>query len=66
MECKKDKNAISCTCTYSSCSKRGLCCECVVYHRERGEIPGCFFSESSEKTYDRSIKYFKNTATIVD
>lgn len=66
MECKKDKNKVSCTCSYSSCGKRGLCCDCVAYHRDRGEIPGCFFSETSEKTYDRSIKYFKTTTTIVD
>lgn len=65
MECKKEQNKKSCTCSYS-CSKRGMCCECVAFHRERGEIPGCFFSERSEQTYDRSIEYFKHTTTIVD
>ena len=52
------KNTNSCTCTYSSCDKYGVCCDCVVYHRDRGEIPGCFFSKDVEKTYDRSIKNF--------
>ncbi len=65
MECKKETNKASCTCSYS-CSKRGICCDCVAYHRERGEIPGCFFSKESEATYDRSINYFKRTTTIVD
>jgi len=44
-----------CTCTYIGCSRRGKCCECVAYHRRSGEVPGCFFSKTGEKTYDRSI-----------
>jgi hypothetical protein len=58
MECNKPKNIKSCTCTYEPCSRKGLCCECVEYHRNNGEIPGCFFSKSAEKTYDRSIENF--------
>jgi len=58
MECNKSKNIKSCTCTYEPCSRKGLCCECVEYHRNNGEIPGCFFSKSAEKTYDRSIENF--------
>lgn len=50
----KEKNLADCTCTYS-CAKRGLCCECVAYHRDKGQIPGCFFSKKGEATYDRSI-----------
>ncbi|HNW25569.1 MAG TPA: DUF6485 family protein [Candidatus Gastranaerophilaceae bacterium] len=57
MECKKEENKINCTCTYS-CSKKGICCDCVAYHRQNGEIPGCFFPASAEKTYDRSIANF--------
>lgn len=48
-------NKTNCTCTYS-CSHRGKCCECVAYHRNRGQIPGCFFSAAGEKTYDRSLE----------
>lgn len=65
MECKKERNMQSCTCSYP-CGKKGICCDCVASHRERGEIPGCFFSKDSEKTYNRSIEYFKKTTTIVD
>lgn len=50
----KEKNLKDCTCTYS-CNKRGLCCECVAYHRSAGQIPGCFFSKEGEATYDRSV-----------
>ena len=57
MECKKEINLTQCTCSYP-CSNKGICCECVRYHRERGEIPGCFFPKDAEKTYDRSIKKF--------
>jgi len=47
-----------CTCTYEYCNKKGLCCECVAYHRQRGEIPGCFFPADAERTYDRSLGFF--------
>lgn len=55
MECTVEKNMAACTCTYD-CEKRGKCCACVAFHRERHEVPGCFFSKEGEKTYDRSIR----------
>ena len=58
MECKKESNLEACTCTYPGCSRKGVCCECVKHHRERGEIPGCFFSEKGEASFDRSIESF--------
>jgi len=48
MECMQQKNIKDCTCTYS-CSKRGMCCECVAYHRKAGEIPGLLLSKDGEK-----------------
>lgn len=57
MICKKEENKKFCTCSYN-CPKRGLCCECVKHHREKGEIPGCFFPPDGEKTYNRSIANF--------
>ena len=51
----KERNLEMCTCTYS-CGKRGLCCECVAYHRNMGQIPGCFFTKAGEATYDRSVR----------
>lgn len=50
-------NLRDCTCTYA-CSKRGRCCECIRYHREMGELPGCLFPPEVEKTYDRSTRRF--------
>ncbi|MBN2362836.1 hypothetical protein JXL83_01755 [candidate division WOR-3 bacterium] len=57
MECRKEKTALTCACTYN-CSKKGMCCECVAYHRDAGELPGCFFPPEYEKTYDRSRENF--------
>ena len=56
MECKQPQNRESCNCSYEPCSRKGICCECVYYHRKNGQIPACFFPPEIEKTYDRSIK----------
>ncbi|HPR83498.1 MAG TPA: DUF6485 family protein [Pontiellaceae bacterium] len=50
----KEENLAACSCTYD-CAKKGLCCECVTYHRAKGQIPGCFFSKAGEAAYDRSM-----------
>ena len=57
MECKKEENMKMCNCTYP-CSKKGMCCECIEYHRQRNELPACYFSNETERTYDRSIEKF--------
>lgn len=61
MECKKEENKVECTCTATTCSNRGVCCQCVKYHRERKELPGCFFSLAAERSWDRSIENFIST-----
>ena len=58
MECKKESNLKNCNCTYEPCTRKGMCCECVRYHRANGELPACFFSDETEKTFDRSVKHF--------
>ncbi len=60
-ECKIDVNKVNCTCTYSSCSRMGICCECLSYHYRNGELPGCLFPKDIERTYDRSIEKFVET-----
>jgi hypothetical protein len=60
MECKKDRNKVYCNCTYS-CDKKGICCDCIKYHRELGQLPACYFPDDIEKTYDRSISNYINT-----
>lgn len=58
MDCNVTKNLDNCTCSYDSCPRRGKCCECVIYHRKNGELPGCFFPPEAERSYDRSIRKF--------
>lgn len=58
MECKKKSNEKNCTCSYMSCSKRGMCCDCIASHLRNRELPGCVFSKEAEATYDRSFEHF--------
>jgi hypothetical protein len=58
MECKQAKNLERCNCTYASCSRKGVCCECLKYHLENRELPGCCFPKDAEATYDRSFELF--------
>lgn len=58
MECKQNMNLKQCNCTYEPCSRKGICCECIDYHRRAGELPACYFSTKTERTYDRSIRKF--------
>ncbi len=59
MECKnREENLSKCNCTYEPCSRKGICCECLSYHRNMGELPACYFSPAAERTYDRSIEKF--------
>jgi len=57
MECKSSENKKKCNCSYP-CNKKGICCECITYHRKMFQLPACYFSDKEEKTYDRSIKNF--------
>ena len=56
-ECKIQKNLTMCNCSYP-CNRKGICCECLSYHRALGELPACFFPDDVEKTYDRSFQKF--------
>ncbi len=52
MQCTGKEN---CSCTYSGCSRRGNCCQCVAYHKDKNQFPACFFSPEAERSYDRSF-----------
>lgn len=56
-----DINMEYCNCTYEPCARKGNCCECLLHHRERGELPACYFPPEVERTYDRSIRRFVAT-----
>ena len=60
-ECPNRKqNLVNCNCSFNPCSRKGICCECVSYHRQNGQLPACFFPPEKEKSYDRSIDNFIN------
>lgn len=54
------ENLSFCNCSYSSCDKTGLCCQCLHFHRQSNELPACFFPDDAEKTWDRSFRNFIN------
>ncbi len=56
--CNMEYNMKYCNCSYKPCSRKGLCCECLRYHKQMGELPACFFPNDIERTYDRSIARF--------
>ena len=58
MECKQEENLKDCPCTYPGCPRKGICCKCLKHHRDRDELPACFFSKEAEKTYNRSVEMF--------
>ena len=60
-ECSSKKNLKHCNCTYEPCNKKGICCECLQYHLQMGQLPACTFPNDVEKTYDRSIETFIKT-----
>jgi hypothetical protein len=57
-ECKVEENKAACPCTYTPCSRKGICCECIEYHWNHRELPACVFPPEVEKTYDRSLERF--------
>ncbi|QQO11054.1 DUF6485 family protein [Breznakiella homolactica] len=59
-DCKIGENKKHCNCTYP-CTRKGLCCDCVAYHRRSGEIPACYFGPEGEKSYDRSVENYLKT-----
>ncbi|MDI6840513.1 MAG: DUF6485 family protein [bacterium] len=57
-ECNVEYNKRRCSCTYEPCDKKGICCECISYHWNKRQLPGCLFPPEVERTYDRSIRRF--------
>ncbi|MBW7996031.1 MAG: hypothetical protein FVQ81_05540 [Candidatus Glassbacteria bacterium] len=59
MACDNQRdNLAMCNCSYEPCPRKGKCCECLAYHRRNGELPACYFTDSQERTYNRSISFF--------
>ena len=63
MECKQDETLKTCGCTYTSCDRQGICCDCLRYHLPSRQLPGCCFADDAERTYDRSFEHFARLVT---
>ena len=63
MECNKTRNLEACNCSYEPCSRKGVCCECISYHLESRQLPGCCFPADAERKYDRSFAHFAKLVT---
>ncbi|MEJ2097928.1 MAG: DUF6485 family protein [Deltaproteobacteria bacterium] len=63
MECRQEKNLEGCTCSYEPCSRKGVCCECIRYHLNMRQLPGCCFMDTAERTFDRSFEHFARLVT---
>jgi len=63
MECRQEKNLEGCNCSYEPCSRKGVCCECIRYHLNMRQLPGCCFTDTAERTFDRSFEHFARLVT---
>ncbi len=56
----KCENVKECACPNTSCSSHGLCCSCVVKHRNTDSLPHCLFpnNEGNKKveSYYKKLK----------
>lgn len=37
----KEENLKKCPCDWPGCERKGICCECIAYHRKCGDLPAC-------------------------
>ncbi len=56
--CQKEQNKEKCNCSYPSCSRKGICCECLRYHLSNRQLPACCFTGDLAKTHERSFEKF--------
>ncbi|MHC5199220.1 MAG: DUF6485 family protein [Planctomycetota bacterium] len=47
-----------CNCSYPGCNRKGICCECLQYHLQNKQLPGCCFPPEAEKSFNRSFAAF--------
>ncbi|MDD5723964.1 MAG: DUF6485 family protein [Syntrophales bacterium] len=57
------KNLELCKCTYEPCSRKGTCCDCLLFHLRMRELPACCFDKNAECTYNRSFEHFARLVT---
>ena len=63
MDCNQEKNLDRCNCTYEPCPRKGNCCDCLAFHLQNRELPGCVFPDEAERTWNRSFDHFAKLVT---
>ncbi len=58
--CKIDENKDDCPCSFTSCGKHGVCCDCLRSHLSKKQLPACAFPPGTAATSERSIEEFVN------
>lgn len=48
-------NVKECACPKKSCPNNGLCCACVIKHRDTDSLPYCLFPNNDG---DKSVKHY--------
>jgi len=57
MECRKEDNLKFCNCGFD-CERKGICCLCLANHRDKGQLPACYFTDIVASSHDRSIETY--------
>lgn len=49
MEERKRCNEENCTCPMKKCPRHGICCECIMNHREKGSLVHCMRAIAAQR-----------------
>ena len=60
---RQASGAKDCPCTYPGCPRHGNCCQCVAHHRDKSQLPACYFTAAQEKSFDRSVAFYLSCIT---
>jgi hypothetical protein len=62
MECKQEQILLRCPCPSTTCSRKGICCDCLENHLSHRQFPACVFPNDGKK-YERSFESFARLVT---
>jgi hypothetical protein len=57
----REVNKKRCPCPKKQCVNNGLCCECVLKHKRKGDLPACFRMQFLGKAIDTLSEPFKKS-----
>ena len=54
---RQASGAKDCPFNYAGCPRHGHCCQCVSYHRVKGQLPACYFSKEADGSVKLIMDY---------